>query len=184
MASVCPWYVGYFLISPLRFLLQRPSKILAPHVKPGDVAFEPGPGMGFFTLELARRVGPEGRIFAADIQPRMLKVLERRAAKAGLLSRIETRLASGSSLGADDLAGRVDFVLAFAAVHEMPNIARFFAETGAVLKKGGRMLLAEPRGHVTDGMFAEELQAAAKNGLRPAGHPPIWGSHTAVLEKD
>ena len=66
----------------------------------------------------------------------------------------------------------------------MPDIARFFAETGAVLKKGGRMLLAEPRGHVTDCMFAEELQAAAKNGLRPAGHPPIWGSHTAVLDKD
>ena len=65
-------------------------------MKPGDVAFEPGPGMGFFTLELARRVGPEGRVFTADIQPRMLKVLERRAAKAGVLSRIETRLASGS----------------------------------------------------------------------------------------
>ena len=183
MAHVCPWYIGYFLINPLRFLVQRPSKILKPHVKAGDTAFEPGAGMGFFTLELARRVGPEGHVHVVDIQPRMLKVLERRAAKAGVRSRIDLRLATGDSLGVGDLAGRVDFVLAFAMVHEMPDIARFFTEAGAVLKKGGRMLLAEPRGHVSDDAFADELYHAARNGLRPAGRPRIWGSHAAVLEK-
>ena len=182
MPTICPWYLGYFLINPFRFLVQKPSKILAPYVKAGDLAFEPGPGMGFFTLELARRVGPEGRVYVADIQSRMLGALKRRAAKAGLDARIETRLAKSDSLGVDDLAGRVDFVLAFAVVHEMPDIARFFAETGAVLKKGGRLLLAEPRGHVRPEKFAEELKAAERCGLHPIAHPPIWSSHTAVLE--
>ncbi len=184
MPDVCPWWMGYLLASPIRRLFQDPAKILAPYVKPGMTVIEPGPGMGFFTLELARRVGPEGRVVVADVQPRMLKVLERRAARAGVRSRIETRLASGSSLGADDLVGRVDFVLAFAVVHEMPDIALFFAQTGALMKKGGRVLLAEPRGHVKVDLFEEELKAAARNGLRPAGNPPIWGSHTAVLEKE
>jgi len=184
MPSVCPWYLGYFLLIPLRFLVQRPSKILAPHVKAGAVAFEPGPGMGYFTLELARRVGPEGRVTVADTQPRMLRVLKRRAAKKGLLPRIETRLVKDNSLGVDDLVGRVDFVLAFAVVHEVLDVTRFFAETGAILKKGGRMLLAEPRGHCPEKMFTEELEAAGKNGLRVIGRPPIWRSYTALLEKD
>lgn len=181
MVSVCPWYLGYVLINPLRFLVHRPSKILAPYVQPGDVAFEPGPGMGFFTLELARRVGEQGRVVVSDIQPRMLNVLERRADKKGLRSRIETRLAKGASLGVDDLARRVDFVLAFAVVHELPDTARFFAETGAILKKGGRMLLAEPRGHVKADLWAAEMKAAADNGLRPVEHPSIWGSQAVVL---
>lgn len=180
---VCPWYIGYFLINPLRDLVQRPSKILAPFVQAGAVVFEPGAGMGYFTLELARRVGPQGRVTVSDIQPRMLRTLERRAAKAGVASRIETRLATAQSLGVDDLAGRVDFVLAFAMVHEMPDIASFFAQTSTILKNGGRMLLAEPRGHVTATMFAEELELAGKHGLRPVAHPSIWASHTAVLEK-
>jgi ubiquinone/menaquinone biosynthesis C-methylase UbiE len=59
---------------------------------------EPGPGMGFFTLELARRVGDAGRVVAVDIQPKMLSVLQRRAAKTGLQNRIETRLGRRNSM--------------------------------------------------------------------------------------
>ncbi len=65
--------------------------------------FEPGPGMGFFTIELARRVGPTGRVVAVDIEPRMLAGLRRRAAKAGLLERIDLRLAQTRTLGIVDL---------------------------------------------------------------------------------
>ena len=45
---------------------------------------EPGPGMGFFTLELARIVGPEGRVVAVDVQPKMVEGLQKRARRAGL----------------------------------------------------------------------------------------------------
>src|ERR1022692_3696772 len=57
----------------------RPAKILAPYVCEGMTVLEPGPGMGFFTLELARRVGASGRVVAVDIQPRMLDRLKRPA---------------------------------------------------------------------------------------------------------
>jgi hypothetical protein len=56
----CPWWLGYLLITPLRRLKENPAKILAPLVRSGMTAVEPGPGMGYFTLELARRVGPQG----------------------------------------------------------------------------------------------------------------------------
>ena len=57
---VCPWWVGYILASPVRKLWQNPARILGPFVQPGMTVLEPGPGMGFFTLELARLVGPKG----------------------------------------------------------------------------------------------------------------------------
>src|SRR5512140_3805504 len=104
MSHVCPWWLGYLLASPLRRLFQDPARVLAPHVREGMTVLEPGPGMGFFTLELARRVGPRGRVVAVDLQPEMLAGLRRRAARAGLEGRIELRRARPDALGVEDLA--------------------------------------------------------------------------------
>src|SRR5579884_3734090 len=133
---VCPWWIGYLLASPLRRLLHNERKILPPYVRPGMTVLEPGPGMGFFTLELARLVGPSGRVIAVDIQPKMIAGLQRRARKAGLMDRIDARLASPDSLRVEDLAGSVDFTFAFATVHEMPSPGPFFAQAAAVSKPG------------------------------------------------
>src|SRR5713226_6618958 len=78
---VGPWWLGYFLLNPLRRFGQNPTNILSPHVREGMTVLEPGPGMGFFTLELARLVGSSGRVIAVEIQPKMLVRLKRRAAK-------------------------------------------------------------------------------------------------------
>jgi ubiquinone/menaquinone biosynthesis C-methylase UbiE len=178
---VCPWWIGYFLVSPLRRALQNPAQILAPYVRDGMTVLEPGPGMGFFTLDLARLVGPSGRVVAVDVQSRMLDALRRRAAKAGLAERVTTRLAQAGSLGVGDLAGRADFVLAFAVVHELPSAPIFFAEAAASLRPGGALLLAEPTGHVSADAFAGELQAAAAAGLTMRERPSIRSSHAALL---
>lgn len=180
---VCPWWIGYFLASPLRRLRQDPHAILSPLVAAGTTVLEPGPGMGFFTLELARLVGPAGRVVAVDLQPKMLAALRRRARRRHLLDRIETRQATAESMGIADLAGRVDFVLAFAMVHEVPDHARFFAEVAGALKPGGRCLVAEPRGHVNEPAFAATLELAAAHGLAVTGRPAIASSRTAVLVK-
>src|SRR3954447_24902465 len=50
---VCPWWIGYLLVSPLRRWMQNPDELIAPYVTPGMTVLEPGPGMGFFTLPLA-----------------------------------------------------------------------------------------------------------------------------------
>lgn len=178
---VCPWWLGYLLASPVRRLLQDPPRILAPHVREGMTVLEPGPGMGFFTLELARRVGPRGRVVAIDAQPRMLAGLRRRATRAGLDARIEARQARPDSLGVEDLAGRVDLVFAFAVVHELPDAGRFFAEVRPTLGPGGTVLVAEPAGHVKAAAFEETMAAAARAGLRREPGPRITRSVTAVL---
>jgi SAM-dependent methyltransferase len=180
---VCPWWIGYLLVSPIRRWMQNPDELIAPYVTPGMTVFEPGPGMGFFTLPLARRVG-SGRVIAVDIQPRMLDALRRRATRAGLMQRIETRLAKADSLGIDDLNGTVDFVLAVAVVHEMPSAEAFFRQAGAALARGGRLLLAEPAGHVNDAHFAEELAAAARAGLVVKDRPVMKRFQAAVLARE
>src|SRR5579883_2150252 len=96
---VCPWWLGYFLLNPFRAWTQNPARILSPYIREGMTVLEPGAGMGFFTLELARRAGPSGRVIVVDIQAKMLERLKRRAAKAGLASRIEARLAPVDSMG-------------------------------------------------------------------------------------
>ena len=89
---ICPPFIGYCLLAnPLRRPLYTPKSVLASYISEGMTVIEPGSGMGFFTIELARLVGPNGRVIAIDIQAEMLRVLTHRAEKAGLLSRIDLR---------------------------------------------------------------------------------------------
>jgi ubiquinone/menaquinone biosynthesis C-methylase UbiE len=180
---VCPWWLGYLLAGRWRKFLQDPEKILAPYVHEAMTVFEPGPGMGFFTLELARRVGSSGRVIVSDIQPKMLEALGRRARKAGLLDRLVICAANAESLNVEDLAGQADFALAMAVVHEMPSKESFFAQTARVMKPGSLLLIAEPSGHVQPERFEQELSAALAAGLHVVERPAIPRSRAALLKK-
>lgn len=180
---VCPWWLGYFLASPLRRFTTDPYKLLAPYVREDMTVLEPGPGMGFFTVEIARMVGSTGQVMAIDIQPKMLASLRKRLAKAGLLARVETRLATKDSLGTADLAGRVDFTLAYAVVHEMPSAGAFFTEAARCSKPGALLLFSEPRGHVKEPAFQEELEYAFQAGFVVTDRLSLRGTHTVLLRK-
>ena len=180
---VCPWWLGYALASPLRRIAQDPAGILYPYVRRGMVVLEPGPGMGFFTQELAWMVGAEGKVIAVDLQAKMLKALKARLERAGLGERIETRVVTPESLGTADLAGTVDFALAFAMVHEVPDQQRFLGEIYAALKPEGRLLLSEPRVHVSKRAFEATLDRAQIAGFTVAERPKIRWSLSAVLQK-
>lgn len=139
--------------------------------------------MGFFTLELAQRVGPNGRVIAVDVQPRMIAGLKRRLAKAELLHRVDARLAPANSMGLSDLHGDVDFTLAMAVVHETPGAGWFFDQVANAMKPGGNLLLAEPSGHVTEAVFQAELNAAARAGFVVAERPAVRRSLAALLQR-
>lgn len=181
--AVCPWWLGYFLISPLRRLTQDPRKVVCPYVREGMIVLEPGPGMGFFTLEMGRLVGPSERVVAVDIQPRMLSSLKRRAARAGLLERLDARLATPDTLGINDLAGAVDFTLAFALVHELPAAEPFFKQVAMASKRGAGLLFVEPGGHVKTEQFEAELDAAIHAGFELVERPAIRRSLAAFLKR-
>lgn len=180
---VCPWWLGYLLASPLRRLAYKPAEILHPYVRTGMTVLEPGPGMGFFTLELARLVGTSGRVIAMEVQPKMLSGLKRRAARAGVLERIDARLVRADSMGVADLAGSVDFTLAFAVVHEVPAPGPFFAEVAEASKPGASVLFVEPAGHVSAKEFEAELQDAFKAGFALVDRPAMRRSLVALLQR-
>jgi SAM-dependent methyltransferase len=180
---VCPWWLGYLLANPIRRLLQDPDKLLASYVCEGMTVLEPGPGMGFFTLPLARRVGVTGRVVAVDVQPKMITALKRRAARAGLLPRVDARVVAPDSMGLTDLPCAVDFTLAFALVHELPSADPFFREIAHASKPGAGLLFVEPSGHVKPPDFETELQAALRAGFELVGRPLVRRSHAALMKK-
>jgi len=181
--SVCPWWLGYFLASPIRRLVQDPRAIVSPWVSEGMTVLEPGPGMGFFTLEMARLVGPHGRVVAVDVQARMLEALIKRARGAGLKERVEAREAEGENLRVEDLESKVDFILAFAVVHELPDVAAFFAQAHRALKPGGRMLVSEPKHHVSESALAVTAALAESAGFSIEAKPSIRGSRSVLFAR-
>ncbi len=180
---VCPVWIGYLLASPLRRWAQDPAKILGPYVRPGMVVLDVGPGMGFFSLPLASLVSPGGRVVCVDLQPGMLAALGRRARKAGITDGLEPRLCTDETLGLGDLAGAVDFALAFAVVHEVADPARFLSEIREALKPGALLLIAEPIGHVRKKAFAETGDLARRCGFAVADAPSIRRTHAVLLRR-
>ena len=120
---------------------------------------------------------------AVDLQEKMLAGLRRRAARAGLLDRIDARLAGPDRLGVADLTGRVDVAVALHVVHEVPDPAGLFAEIAAALKPSGRLLFIEPPGHVSEEAFAALLALAEQAGLRVVDRPHIRRDPAALLTK-
>ena len=181
---VCPWWIGYLLLLPLRRLGQNPKKLLLPYVKEGMTVLEPGPGMGFFTIDLLQMVGPSGPVIAPDVQQGMLNRLKKRASTARLEERLDARLVSANSMNLNDVRGQVDFTLAFAVVHEFPSAEKFFAEVAAASRPGATLLLAEPTGHVKVDEFNNELRSAAAAGFIVVDRPKFARSHAALLRVD
>jgi len=180
---VCPPWIGYFLLSPLRKFFENPDKMLEPYVREGMTVMEPGCGMGYFTLPLARMVGPEGQVVALDIQPKMLSVLERRAQKAGLSDRIELRRIEAEGLGVDDLSETVDFAVALHMVHEVPDKTDLFTDILKALKTGGGLLVVEPKGHVSQEQFDLCIADAESMGFKQDLPPDNAGRRAALLIK-
>ena len=174
---VCPWWLCFTFDNIFRKLIHDPYKILSPYIKEGDTVLDVGPGMGYFTIPMARMVGVKGRVIAADVQERMLLALKRRAQQAGVEKRVIGHLSSKDSLGIKE---QVNFILAFWMVHEVPDRKRFLNELFSVLKDNGTFLLVEPAMHVTKTNFAETLNLAVQAGFTVCAQQ---GSRSVLLKK-
>lgn len=180
---VAPWWVGYFLLLPVRSWFQNPRRMLRSLVKPGQTVLEVGPGMGFFSLPLADMLGVGGRVIGVDCQERMLQVLQRRADDRGPGATIETRTCREASLEIGDLREKVDVVLAINVIHEAADPERMIGEMALSLRPGGRLLLSEPRGHVDRDFFLWEYGLCKEAGLVAADWPKHARQMSVVMEK-
>lgn len=177
---VCPWWLAYTFDNPLRRIFHNPDKIIAPYLHEGMTVIDIGCGMGYFSIGMAKIVGETGKIISVDLQQKMLDTLIKRAKKTGVYSRITTFLCNEKDIG---ISEEVDFALTFWMVHETPDALNFLKQVHSILNKSGKLLLAEPKVHVTLNEFKKTLSIAQELGFKLIDSPKIYFSHTAILEK-
>jgi ubiquinone/menaquinone biosynthesis C-methylase UbiE len=126
-------------------------------------------------------VGETGKVIAVDVQDEMLQVVRKKAAKEGLESRIIAFKSVSNRIGISD---KVDFALVFYMVHEVPNTEAFLKEVAALLRPKGKLLIVEPKFHVSESAFKRTLEAAQIAGLKAISEPQIRFSRSALFQRD
>jgi ubiquinone/menaquinone biosynthesis C-methylase UbiE len=138
--------------------------------------------MGFFTVPLARRVGPNGQIYCVDVQPRMLSALEQRVRRLGLRERVVIRQCSEVDLCVSDLTGSIDLAVLIHVLHEVDDPRRALGEVIATLRPNGRLLLIEPKGHVKPELFSAEVALAREFGMVLCTRPAALERYRGLIE--
>lgn len=125
------------LEGPDRDAWQKPDQIMdALAIADGSAVADIGAGAGWFTIRLARRVGPNGVVYAQDVQRQMLEAIRRRVAREGLRN-VETRLGVGSAPNLPERS--LDAVLVVDVYPEVEDRVTFLRNLAAALKPGGRL---------------------------------------------
>jgi ubiquinone/menaquinone biosynthesis C-methylase UbiE len=174
------WHV-WMLDNGFRRFFQNPKKILAGYIRPGMTVIDIGCGSGTFTRAMAEMAGKNGTVIATDVQSDMLQYAKDKSNRSSSGSRITWHRNSPESLAIQTTA---DFILSFYMVHEVPDQDRFFKEVFALLKPGGKYLVAEPVFHVPEHAFSQSLEAAFRAGFRVEERPEIPMSRSVVLVTD
>lgn len=179
---MCPWQHGGLLASRVRTLINNPLRIVRGVVAPGMTVMDVGCGMGFFTIPVARLVGPSGHVIGVDVQPQMLDGLAAHAAKAGY-GNITAHQCGPQSLEVGSWEGTVDAAIIFYMLHEAPDPARLVEEVHAALKPDGTVVFAEPVVHVNKRTFDGEADLFRHAGFQVADTPRIPISRAVVWRK-
>ena len=178
-SRICPWWLASALDNPIRRLIHNPEKILGGYIESGQTVLDVGCGSGTFTIAMAKMVGETGKVIAVDVQDEMLQIVRKKAAKERLESRIITHKSKPDRIGISD---KVDFALAFYMVHEVPDVEAFLKEIATLLKPNGRLLIVEPKLHVSASSFKKTLEAARLAGFKPISEPKIRFSRSKLFQ--
>jgi ubiquinone/menaquinone biosynthesis C-methylase UbiE len=133
-----------WLERPDRERTQQPEKVLdALKIAPGSTVADIGAGTGYFSLRLAGRVGPQGRVLATDIQPQMVAFLKDNM-RANGIQNVEPILCTPTDAKLPE--GQLDLALMVDVYHELEYPQETMAQVRRALKSDGRLVLIEYRG--------------------------------------
>jgi ubiquinone/menaquinone biosynthesis C-methylase UbiE len=177
---VCPVELANSLDSKIRRWLQNPQKILSPFVKEGMKVLDVGCGPGFFSVELATMVGANGKVYSVDLQEGMLQKLQNKIRGTSLEKIIHLIKCEKDKIVIPE---KVDFILAFYMVHEVPDKDKLFKTLKNFLKENGELLIVEPKlFHVSKKEFASTINKAEAAGFKAAEGPKLPFSFSSVLK--
>jgi len=200
--SACPYGQRFWVEAPHPFITRaRLREIL--DAKPGERILEVGPGTGYYTLDVAEWVGPEGQIEILDVQQEMLDHTMRRAAERGPTNITPTR---GDAQALPYPDATFDAAYLVTVLGEIPDQDAALRELARVLKPGGRIGIADIVAE--DGLASEERAERGSyvgciagalsvteyaNGLEGAGfsevsvaltHEVADGMHSAIVRAE
>lgn len=178
--DICSHKRAFALDNFLRKLFQSPNKIVGPYISQGYTVLDLGCGPGFFTVEMAKMVGNDGRVIGVDVQTEMLDKLAKKLWNTELANRVDLHQCSTKHLNLPEQL-QADFVLAYYMVHETPDPALFFKEVRKNVKEGGKMLVVEPPFHVSKGSFETCQKIAEKAGWKVVERPGRKGGYSFLL---
>src|SRR5688572_16467975 len=169
-------YIAH-LGNPGRDAWQKPDEVVrALALRPGQVACDVGAGPGYFSLRLARAVGATGRVYAVDVEPKILDALRERLAASGLRN-----VTPVLALADDPLlpAASCDVILIVDTYHHFPDRVAYLGRLTRALRPGGRIANVDyhkretPVGPPLAHRLAREtfLDEARKAGLVVAEEP-------------
>lgn len=177
------------LEGPDRGEWQKPEQIMdALAIADGAAVADIGAGAGWFTIRLARRVGPNGIVYAQDVQRQMLDAIRRRVGREGLRN-VQTRLGAGSNPNLP--AHALDAVLVVDVYPEVEDRITFLRNLATALKPNGRIGIVNyklgeggPGPAPTEGVRVEQsvVEAdAARAGLRVLSSAVLTYQYLLVL---
>jgi ubiquinone/menaquinone biosynthesis C-methylase UbiE len=177
--SACPYNQRFWVEAPHPFITRpRLREVLAP--QPGERMLEVGPGTGYYALEVAEWLAPEGRLDVFDLQQDMLDHTLRRAAERGIANVTPTQGDARSLSYADDT---FDAAYLVAVLGEIPDQDAALRELARVVRPGGRVVVGELFGDphwVSPGRLRERAERAGLRFERRLGRPIGYFARFAV----
>jgi ubiquinone/menaquinone biosynthesis C-methylase UbiE len=168
--SACPYSQRFWVQAP-HPVITRKRLLEALDPRPGERVLEIGPGTGYYTFDVAARLGPGGRLEIFDIQQEMLDHVMRGAGPRGVANVNPTR-GDAQALPLEEAS--IDAVVLVGVLGEIPDQDKALREIARVLKPGGRLVVGELFGDphmVTFGKLRQRAEAAGLTFERRLGNP-------------
>jgi ubiquinone/menaquinone biosynthesis C-methylase UbiE len=175
--SACPYGQRFWVEAPHPIITRdRLRSVLRP--QPGERLLEIGVGTGYYSLDLAEWVGPEGTLELFDLQQEFLDHVMRGAEERGLENLVPTQ-GDATRLPYDDAS--IDAVILTAVLGEIPDSAAALSEIRRVLKPSGRLVVGELFGDPHFTTRASLARMGSEVGLELADHSGNWFGFFARL---
>jgi ubiquinone/menaquinone biosynthesis C-methylase UbiE len=177
-SKTCPVEKAGILDNSIRRFLQNPEKLLKPYIKPGMTVLDVGCGPGFFSVAMAQLLMDSGKVIAADLQEGMLEKVKNKIKGTKLEERIVIHKCEATKIGVTE---KVDFILAFYMVHEVPDQGKLFEELKSILKPDGKIYIIEPNFHVSKKSFEAMILRLKNLGFEMLPGRNVFFSRTVLL---
>lgn len=178
--GICPVEYAGILDNFVRKWIQNPRGIMRPYIQDNMTVLDFGCGPGFFSIEIAKMLSRSGTVIAADVQEGMLDIIRKKIEGTDYEKTIVMHKCEEQKIG---LTKKVDLVLAFYSIHEMPYREILLKELITTIKSGGQLFIVEPKFHVSEKSFLAIIESLNKLGFEVTKKPQVFFSRAVIMQK-